>query len=102
MVVKKKNLEEPSNKKARAALARKEKQEKFQASGEMDRIISLSNGEYLYLLNPTNGKTHHLRTGSEKYELILTELLNSNHGNNIRNEILEKGFPLPLEVVEVE
>lgn len=70
------------------------------APENMDRIISLAGGEYLYLMDPRDGKTHHLRTGSEKYFATLESVFASDHGIHVRNELARKNFPLP-EVAEV-
>lgn len=83
------------SKTARASMAKGKKQEGFIASGEMDRIISLSRGEYLYLLDPRDGRTHHLRTGSDKYQDMVTAILNTGHGERLSAELVKKGFPLP-------
>lgn len=84
-----------SSKTARASMAKgKGKQEGFIASGEMDRIISLAGGQYLYLLDPRDGRTHHLRTGSDKYNSFVSALLGSTHGPRIQAELASKGFPL--------
>lgn len=88
------------SKTARASMAKgKGKQEGFIASGEMDRIISLAGGEYLYLMDPRDGRTYHLRTGSLRYSTIMTALLESSHGDRIKTEMLEKSFPFPVEQV---
>lgn len=88
------------SKTARASMSKgKGKSEGFIASGEMDRIISLNGGNYLYLLSPSDGRTHHLRVGSVNYQTVVTEILNSSHGERVRTEMLEKGFPLPVDVI---
>lgn len=87
------------SKTARASMAKGKKQEGFIASGEMDRIISLAGGEYLYLLDPRDGKTYHLRTNSEKYTSLVTKIFATNHGERLREEMTNKSFPLP-QVVE--
>ena len=83
------------SKTARASMAKGKKQEGFVASGEMDRVISLAEGDYLYLLDPRDGKTHHLRTGSAKYETVVSEILKTDHGDRLSAELVKKGFLLP-------
>lgn len=84
------------SKTARASMAKgKGKQEGFIASGEMDRIIPLAGGQYLYLLDPRDGRTHHLRTSSSKYETVVNEILGSSHGERLRGELIQKGYPIP-------
>lgn len=103
MAGKKKNVQDaPQSKTARASLGKK-KAEGFQASADMDRFISLGGGTYVYLSDPRDGKTHHLQVGSDRYNLVITELLDSVHGERIRTEMLVKGFGLPavLEPVKV-
>ncbi len=97
MVAKKKVVDEPMNKKARAALARKMKGETFQASGELNRVYSLADGEYTRILDTRKDCSYHLKVGSDKYHTVVTELLETNHGDRIRQELLDLGFPLPLE-----
>lgn len=105
MAGKKKNTnDEGLGKTARAsALKKGGKKEGFipAAPENMDRIISLAGGNYLYLMDPRDGKTHHLRTGSEKYFVTLVSVFSCEHGDSVRNELVRKGFPLP-EVQDVE
>jgi hypothetical protein len=99
---KKKNIVDvPQSKTARASMAKGKKPEGFIASGELDRFISLAGGEYVYLLDPRTGATHHLRVGSDSYETVLNGLLDSAHGERIRIEAVKKGFPLPIAVEAV-
>lgn len=91
------------SKTARASMAKgKGKQEGFVASGEMDRIISLADGNYLYLLDPRDGRTHHLQVNSAQYETIVTEVLESSHGERVHTELAQKGFPIPQDIVSSE
>lgn len=69
----------------------------FLASGELDRVYSLSGGTYTRILDPRTGRSHHLRVGSPRYDIVVTELLESDHGEKIKGEILGLGFPLPEE-----
>lgn len=83
------------SKTARASLAKKGKSEGFLASGELDRVYSLGGGEYARILDPRNGKSHHVRVGSAPYDLVVTELLATNHGEKVRTELVKLRFPLP-------
>lgn len=89
------------SKTARASMmkGKGKRDEGFIASGEMDRVISLNGGEYIYLLDPRDGRTHHLRVGSPKYQTVVTGVLTSNHGERVRVEMVTKGFPLPDDVM---
>lgn len=103
MAGKKKNVQDaPQSKTARASLGKK-KAEGFQASADMDRFISLGGGTYCYLSDPRDGKTHHLEVGSDRYNRVVTDLLDSTHGDRIRTEMLKKGYEFPAvpEPVEV-
>lgn len=85
------------SKTARASMAKgKGKQEGFIASGEMDRIISLAGGEYLYLMDPRDGRTHHIRTSSTQYNTVVNEIFSTNHGERLREELARKSFPFPV------
>jgi hypothetical protein len=82
----------PVSKTARASKAKK-KEEGFIASGDMDRIIPLCDGEWAYLLDPRDGKTHHIRVGSEKWNNLIEILVNDvKHGDRIRNQIVTLGW----------
>jgi hypothetical protein len=100
--VKKKKIDDvPQSKTARASMAKgKKKDEGFLAAApeHMDRIISLSGGTWIYLLNPSSGSTHHLRVGSVKYNNVISTLLASSHAERIKTELIKKGFPLPETV----
>lgn len=102
MAGKKKNINDaPQSKTARASLGKK-KAEGFQPHADMNRFISLGGGTYVYLLDPRDGKTHHLQVGSDRYNVVVTELLNSAHGDRIRTEMLARGFELPVVLEPVE
>lgn len=63
---------EPINKTAKKnANKGKAKNEGFIASPDVNRIISLCGGEYAYVLNPTNGRTHHLKVDSDEYRTLV-------------------------------
>jgi hypothetical protein len=83
------------SKTARASMAKGKKQEGFIASGEMDRVIPLCGGQWIYLLDPRDGHTHHLNVGSNKYNSVVSALLESTHGSRIQSELSLKGFPVP-------
>jgi hypothetical protein len=100
---KKSTNDEGLGKTARAsALKKGGKKEGFIAAApeKLDRVISLAGGEYLYLLDPRNGRTKHLRTGSVDYNNFVDTLIqDADHGQHIRAELTRKGFPIP-EVAE--
>lgn len=89
-----------ASKTARASMAKgKGKQEGFIAAApeHMDRFISLAEGTYVYFLDPRNGLTYHLQVGSNTWNTMIREAFDSSHGDRIRNEIVRKGFPLPID-----
>lgn len=45
------------------------------AASDLNRIISLCNGEWAYVLD-LNGRTHHVKTNSEKYLELIQEIGN--------------------------
>jgi hypothetical protein len=61
------------SKTAKRSQARK-KEEGFQASGDMDRIIPLCGGEWAYLLDPRDGRTYHVRVGSDKWNSLIGDI----------------------------
>lgn len=67
--------------------ANKKHDEGFQPSHELDRLVSLAGGEFAYLRDPRDGRLHHLRVGSPRWDLFLEELLNSPHGPRILKEL---------------
>lgn len=80
------------SKTARASKGKK-KEEGFQASGDMDRIIPLCGGEWAYVLDPRNGVTHHLRVGSKQWNIIINELLDDpKHSARIDAQIKRLGW----------
>lgn len=63
------------------------------APEHMNRIISLNGGLNCYLLDPRDGKTHHLKVNSEKYHAILDEIFqNDEHATNIKAELEVLGW----------
>lgn len=66
------------------------------APEHLDRIVSLGGGSYIYLLDPRDGKTHHLAVGSERYNETITTVLASETGDFVRAELVRKGFPVPV------
>src|ERR1051325_3122642 len=101
--IKKKKVDDaPQSKTARASMNKgKAKEAGFIAAApeHLDRVISLSGGTWIYLLNPGSGNTHHLRVGSDKYNNIVSAILGTSHGPQIQAELTRKNFPLP-ETVE--
>lgn len=56
--------------------------------GSLKRIISLGGGTHAYLLDPRDGKTLHLRVGSERWDQVMTELGETPYAEQITNEII--------------
>lgn len=76
------------SKTARVSSRNRNKEEAFKASGEMNRIISLANGEFAYLLDPRDGKTWHLATNSQEWANLIENLLQDpTHGPRIEAEL---------------
>jgi len=74
------------------------KTEGFQASGELNRMYSLGGGSYTRILDPRNGKSHHLRVGSPSYDEVLNGLLNdAKYGEKFRGELIRLDFPYPAD-----
>lgn len=66
---------EPINKTAKKnANKGKAKHEGFIPCPEVQRVIPLCGGEYAYILNPTNGRTHHLKVDSDEYRNLIEVL----------------------------
>lgn len=71
----------------------KKKEEGFLASSDLDRIIPLCGGEWCYLLDPRDGKTHHIRVGSERWTAVITDLVaDPKHGSKIHSQIEKLGW----------
>lgn len=77
--------------------------EGFLASGDMDRIIPLCGGEWAYVLDPRDGKTHHIRVGSNKWTTVINDLLASDKfGARIESQLNKLGWEIPtMDAVEV-
>lgn len=90
--IKKGKFDAPLSKTARASKGKK-KDEGYQPSGELDRFVPLARGEYAYLRDPRDGRTLHLRVGSDKWNTVIGELLGSVHGNRIKAQLIKFNFP---------
>lgn len=71
---KKKVQDEAVNKTARKNQQKgKGSERSFIPSPDVNRIISLGGGTHAYILDPTNGKTYHVKVDSDRYrELVET------------------------------
>lgn len=66
---------EPVNKTAKKnANKGKARDASFVPSPDVNRIISLNGGKHAYILNPTNGKTHHVVVDSDEYSNLVETL----------------------------
>lgn len=84
------------SKTARASKGKK-KDEGFLASGDMDRIIPLCGGKWAYILDPRDGKTHHVQVGSEKWSGIIGDLLNDpKFSPKISSQLSRLGWNAPV------
>ncbi len=65
---------EPANKTARKNQQKGKAQDRaFIPSPDVNRIISLNGGKHAYILDPTNGRSYHVATDSDRYrELVET------------------------------
>lgn len=73
-----KKIEETQNKTARKnATKGKARDAAFIPSPDVKRIISLNGGQHAYILNPTNGKTHHVKVDSPEYRELLQLLFDN-------------------------
>jgi len=69
------------------------KDEGFIASGDLDRIIPLSGGEWAYVLDPRDGLTHHVRVGSVKWNSLVIDLIaDERFGSKIQAQIAKLGW----------
>lgn len=92
---KKGNDDAGMSKTARASSLKKGgKQEGFipAAPEHMNRIIPLAGGEYAYVLDPRDGKTHHLRVYSERWAALMVDLEAAGHGDRIQSELEKLGW----------
>lgn len=79
------------SKTARASKGKK-KEEGFIASGDVDRLISLNGGSFAYILT-TDGKTHHVRVGSDQFNSLIEILVNDDkHGARTRLQLAKLGW----------
>lgn len=63
---------EPVNKTAKKnANKGKARELGFVPSPDVNRVISLNGGKNAYILNPTNGHTHHVVVGSDEYNTLI-------------------------------
>jgi hypothetical protein len=86
---------ESVSKTAKASMG-KGKNEGFKASGDMNRIISLNNGEFAYLMHPGSGLTYKLKVGTHSWNNMLLNLLEDvEHGPRIEKELKELGWQIP-------
>lgn len=75
MASKVKILTEVSNKTARKNQQKgKIKDQAFIPSPDVTRIIPLNGGQHAYILNPTNGRTHHVKVDSPEYRDLVETL----------------------------
>lgn len=79
------------SKTARASALKKggKKDEGFHASGDIDRVYSLAGGEYVRILNPSDGKSLHLRVAYGNYFDVVSTL-----NDKVVEELVRKGFPI--------
>ncbi len=81
----------PVSKTARASRGKK-KEEGFIASGDVDRIIPLNNGQHAYVLTP-DGRTHHVKVNSEKWNSLVIDLISDEkHGARAREQLARLGW----------
>ena len=72
---KKKGVDEAVNKTARKNQTKgKVASKAFIPSPDCPRIISLNGGQHAYILNPTNGRTHHVKVDSDEYRNLVETL----------------------------
>lgn len=83
----------PMSKTARASASKgKKKEEGFIASGDVDRIIPLGGGTWAYVLS-SDGKTHHVKVGSPKWnDLIINLVSDEKLGARVRSQLTQLGW----------
>jgi hypothetical protein len=74
----------------------KVKDQSFQASGELPRVVSLCQGEYAYVRDPRDGKNHHLKVGSDAWFAALEGVTAHPQGQRVKDEAVKLGFPVEL------
>ena len=90
----------PMSKTAKASMAKKGKNEGFQSSGELSRVVSLDDGNWCYLRSPVSGALYHLRVGSFAYWDRLDVIRDTVHWDRVERELVELGFPVVNEAQE--
>lgn len=83
--------EKPIISKTARASAPKAASTVFHASGDLDRIIPCQDG-YAYLRDPRSGALLHLRVGSDTWNLFVQDLLETEHGSRIEDELVRFGY----------
>lgn len=101
MAGKKKVQDEAVNKTARKNQQKGKSQDSFipAAPENLRRIISLGGGTHAYLLDPRDGKTHHLAVGSDKWNALLADLAETKHADHINAELEALGWRTELSTV---
>lgn len=93
MAGKKKVVDDSHLSKTARASRGKKKEEGFLASADMDRIIPLNGGTWAYLLDPRDGRTHHLRVNSDKWNDLITVLVEDpKHGPKVQSQLNKLGW----------
>lgn len=102
MAGKKKVVDDSHLSKTARASKGKKKEEGFIASGDMDRIIPLCGGEWAYVLDPRDGRTHHVRVGYPKWNELMSVLVDDpKHGARIKTQLDKLGWRNPcLDMVD--
>lgn len=90
--MKRKNAGGESVSKTAKASIGKGKAEAFKSSGDMNRIIPLNGGKHAYLLDPRTGSTYHLSVGSDRWNTLIEELAETEHGPGIEKELKALGW----------
>jgi len=94
----KNKFQESTNKSAQAG---KKKDEGFQASADLKRIIPLGGGTHAYVLDPRTGLTHHLQVGSDRWDVLIGALLSTPaHAAKIQAELDKLGWSHLVRVEE--
>lgn len=89
----------PKSKTARASAGKKGmKAESFKADADIARIVPLCKGEYAYVLDPRDGKTHHVRVNSAAWDSLMVALTSGEHAPRIQKELDKLGWSFSPEV----
>lgn len=83
---------ESQSKTAKAMARRALKDEAFKASPDMNRVIPLCGGEWAYLMDPRDGKLHHVKVESENWTALIEDLMTTEHGTRITEELEKLGW----------